>query len=51
MVLPGAPERLNAEMLGKFESKNLKAMAWGENGFRHMTNNKRTVNTPDNLRA
>ena len=28
----------------KFDSKGLKALAWGENGFRHMTNNKHAVN-------
>ena len=39
------------EMLQKFPSKGLVALAWGENGFRHMTNNKRPVNTPDDLKG
>ena len=42
---------IGQDMLVKFESKNLKALAWGENGFRHMTNNKRTVNVPDDLKG
>jgi len=39
------------DMLGKFPAKNLVALAWGENGFRHMTNNKRSVNAPDDLKG
>src|SRR4051794_32646967 len=38
---------IGKEMLKKFESKGLVALAWGENGFRHMTNNKRPVNAPE----
>jgi TRAP-type transport system periplasmic protein len=34
------------ELLGKFTSKGLVALAWTENGFRHMTNNKRAINRP-----
>jgi TRAP-type transport system periplasmic protein len=39
------------DMLLKFQSKGLVALAWGENGFRHMTNNKRPVNVPDDLKG
>ena len=39
------------EMLKKFEAKGLVALAWGENGFRHMTNNKRPVNAPEDLKG
>ncbi|MBK8738255.1 MAG: TRAP transporter substrate-binding protein [Betaproteobacteria bacterium] len=39
------------EMLTKFQSKGLVALAWGENGFRHMTNSKRPVNSPDDLKG
>jgi tripartite ATP-independent transporter DctP family solute receptor len=39
------------EMLAKFEAKGLKGLAWGENGFRHMTNNKRPINGPDDLKG
>jgi TRAP-type transport system periplasmic protein len=47
-VLDGA---IGQEMLGKFDSKGFKALAWAENGFRHMTNSKRPVNTPDDLKG
>jgi len=39
------------EMLKLFEPKGFKALAWAENGVRHMTNNKRPVNTPDDLKG
>ncbi|MBA3506370.1 MAG: DctP family TRAP transporter solute-binding subunit [Betaproteobacteria bacterium] len=42
---------IGQEMLGKFPAKNIQALAWGENGFRHMTNNKRSVNVPDDLKG
>jgi tripartite ATP-independent transporter DctP family solute receptor len=42
---------IGQEMLGKFEAKGFKALAWGENGVRHMTNNKRPVNVPDDLKG
>ena len=47
-VLDGA---IGQEMLGKFESKGFKALAWAENGVRHMTNSKRPVNAPDDLKG
>jgi tripartite ATP-independent transporter DctP family solute receptor len=42
---------IGQEMLAKFEAKGIKALAWGENGFRHMTNSKRPVNVPDDLKG
>ena len=42
---------IGQEMLGKFDSKGFKALAWAENGFRHMTNSKRAVNSPDDLKG
>jgi tripartite ATP-independent transporter DctP family solute receptor len=42
---------IGQEMLAKFPAKNIQALAWGENGFRHMTNNKRSVNAPDDLKG
>ena len=42
---------IGQEMLGKFEAKGFKALAWGENGVRHMTNSKRDVNSPDDLKG
>jgi TRAP-type transport system periplasmic protein len=47
-VLDGA---IGEEMLTKFEAKGFKALAWGENGIRHMTNSKRAVNAPDDLKG
>ena len=34
------------ELLTKFPAKGLVALAWTENGFRHMTNNKRSIIKP-----
>ena len=42
---------IGQEMLTKFEAKGFKALAWGENGVRHMTNNKRAVNAPEDLKG
>ena len=42
---------IGQEMLVKFESKGFKALAWGENGVRHMTNSKRAVNAPEDLKG
>ncbi len=39
------------EMLSKFDSKGFKALGWGENGFRHMTNSKHAVNGPADLKG
>jgi tripartite ATP-independent transporter DctP family solute receptor len=42
---------IGQEMLVKFESKGFKGLAWAENGFRHMTNSKRAVNVPEDLKG
>jgi tripartite ATP-independent transporter DctP family solute receptor len=42
---------IGQDLLSKFESKGFKALAWGENGVRHMTNSKRAVNTPADLKG
>ena len=42
---------IGQEMLKEFESKGFKALAWGENGVRHMTNSKRAVTAPDDLKG
>jgi tripartite ATP-independent transporter DctP family solute receptor len=42
---------IGQEMLAKFEPKGFKALAWGENGMRNMTNNKRAINAPDDLKG
>jgi TRAP-type transport system periplasmic protein len=43
--------KIGQDMLAKFDSKGFKALAWAENGFRHMTNSKRAVNAPDDLKG
>ncbi len=35
--------KIGQDMLAKFNSHGLVALAWSENGFRHMTNNKRAI--------
>lgn len=42
---------IGQEMLEKFEPIGIKALAWGENGFRHMTNSKVPVRTPEDLKG
>ena len=39
--------KIGPDILKKFESKGLVGLGWGENGFRHMTNSKRPIKTPD----
>jgi tripartite ATP-independent transporter DctP family solute receptor len=42
---------IGQQMLAKFPAKGIEALAWGENGFRHMTNNRRQVIVPDDLKG
>jgi len=42
---------IGQELLKQFEPKGFKALAWAENGVRHMTNNKRPVNVPGDLKG
>ena len=42
---------IGQEMLKKFEPIGIKALAWGENGFRHMTNSQHPVRTPEDLKG
>ena len=42
---------IGQDMLKKFDAKGFKALAWAENGFRHMTNSKRDVKTPEDLKG
>ncbi|MEP7283673.1 MAG: DctP family TRAP transporter solute-binding subunit, partial [Rubrivivax sp.] len=48
LVLDGP---IGEEIAKKFESKGLKVLSWCDNGVRHMTNSKRDVNTPDDLKG
>ncbi|MEC5212640.1 tripartite ATP-independent transporter DctP family solute receptor [Polaromonas sp. CG_9.5] len=42
---------IGQELLSKFDSKGFKALAWGENGMRHMTNSKRSINGPEDVKG
>jgi TRAP-type transport system periplasmic protein len=42
---------IGQELLTKFDAKGFKALAWAENGFRHMTNSKREVRAPEDLKG
>ncbi len=42
---------IGQELLTKFSPKGFKALGWAENGFRHMTNSKRSVKAPDDLKG
>jgi tripartite ATP-independent transporter DctP family solute receptor len=37
--------------LEKFQEKELVALAWGENGMRHITNSKHEIRSPDDLKG
>lgn len=37
--------------LAKFRDKDLVALAWGENGMRHLTNSKREIRSPEDLKG
>lgn len=39
------------ELLQKFAAKGMIALAWGENGMRHLTNSRRPIVTPDDLKG
>jgi tripartite ATP-independent transporter DctP family solute receptor len=47
-VLDGPIGQSNLE---KFREKGLVAMAWGENGMRHITNSKHEIRSPDDLKG
>ncbi len=38
--------KIGQDMLAEFPKRGIVALAWGEQGFRHLTNNVRPVNTP-----
>ena len=43
--------QIGQDMLGRFPARGIFAVAWLENGFRHMTNSRREVNTPADVRG
>lgn len=42
---------IGQDILGKFPSKGIIALAWTENGFRHMTNSKRDIVKPEDAKG
>ena len=42
---------IGQEILTKFPAKGLVAITWMENGFRHITNSKRPVKSPDDVKG
>jgi tripartite ATP-independent transporter DctP family solute receptor len=42
---------IGQELLAKFPDKGIVALAWGENGLRHLTNDVRPVATPDDAKG
>src|SRR6218665_204148 len=42
---------IGQELLTRFDGKGFKALAWAENGFRHMSNSKRAVKEPGDLKG
>jgi TRAP-type transport system periplasmic protein len=42
---------IGQELLAKFPPKGMIGLAWAENGFRHMTNSKRPVSQPEDLKG
>jgi TRAP-type transport system periplasmic protein len=40
---------LGQELLAKVDEAGFKALAWTENGFRHITNSQRPIKTPEDL--
>ncbi|WP_071058267.1 TRAP transporter substrate-binding protein [Pelistega sp. MC2] len=43
--------KIGQDLLKEFEQRNIIALAWGEQGFRHLTNNKRAVKTPEDAKG
>lgn len=42
---------IGQEMLTEFPDRGLVALAWGEQGFRHLTNSKRPVANPEDIKG
>ena len=42
---------IGQEILNKFNDKGVRALAWGEQGFRHLTNSRRPVKAPDDFKG
>ncbi len=42
---------IGQDILARFQVNKLVALAWGENGFRHLTNNRLPIRTPEDLQG
>jgi tripartite ATP-independent transporter DctP family solute receptor len=42
---------IGQELLERFPERGIVALAWSENGFRHLTNNRRAVRSPEDLQG
>lgn len=42
---------IGEELLAKFAPRGLQALAWGEQGFRHLTNNRLPVKSPEDFKG
>ncbi len=42
---------IGQDILAKFDTVGLKALAWGEQGFRHITNNRNQIETPEDVQG
>jgi tripartite ATP-independent transporter DctP family solute receptor len=42
---------IGQEYLEKFRAKDMVALSWGENGMRHLTNSKRPVTAPEDVKG
>ena len=42
---------IGEEILGQFDSVGLHGLAWGEQGFRHITNNRNAIHPPDDVQG
>jgi tripartite ATP-independent transporter DctP family solute receptor len=42
---------IGQDLLSKFQAKNIVGLAFWENGFRHLTNSKRPVTTPNDVKG
>lgn len=42
---------IGQQVLGRFQARGMVGVVWMENGFRHLTNSRREVNTPADLRG
>jgi len=43
--------KFGQDLLTKFRARGLIALSWGEQGFRHLTNNKRAVSKPEDMKG